>query len=76
MRYVKSALVTHRRSTIALTVLQVKLKEGKGWTKMTKFDDLDALSDGEWDKVCRLKRLRSHVEKASVGTSIAKQTCT
>ena len=23
----------------------------KGWTKFTKFDDLDAMSEAEWDKV-------------------------
>ena len=25
----------------------------KGWTKYTKFGDLDALTEADWDKVCK-----------------------
>jgi hypothetical protein len=31
--------------------LAVWLTRRKGWTKMTAFNDLDAMSDEDWDKV-------------------------
>jgi NAD(P)-dependent dehydrogenase (short-subunit alcohol dehydrogenase family) len=47
-----------------------KLKQG--WTKMSVFGDLHALSEDEWDKVSLLKSIRIGLTVCSVGPSTSK----